>query len=162
MQEGLSQKLLNFEVRRLSACPEVIPTLAKWFEAEWGSIGDTYEYSVNWLTQAAQSQDKYPIVLVGFSDGKPVATGSIIENQIEERPNYNPWFAYWYVTPENRDRGIGSELDRQLLTVSRTVGLNEVYLCTDTQEAFRVKRGWQLLERMNKWDSELAIMKYLL
>ncbi|WP_075601464.1 GNAT family N-acetyltransferase [Leptolyngbya sp. 'hensonii'] len=138
--------------------PEFVPILARWFENEWASWGDSFQYGLDWLTASLEAEGSFPLTLVACLADKPVGTARIMSDQIPERPQFNPWFCYWYTLPEYRGQGIGACLDQERIVIARNSGLTKVYLNTSTQEEYRKRHGWKSIERLIYEGVEVAIM----
>ena len=138
-------------------CPEVIPVLAQWFEDEFGYEDVTKEDETSWLEQSLQTDEGLPTTLVAYAGGILVGTARIFTDEMDDRPQYNPWFGYWFVLPSHRKQGIGTALDQARLKAAKKEKIGRVYLCTHTQKAYRFKRDWRLIEERIYYGHDAAV-----
>jgi len=67
------------------------------------------------------------------------------------RQELSPWLSALYVSPEYRERGVGSELIRAVLNICSYKGFKRVFLFIDCRymkelENFYKTRGWIFLD----------------
>ncbi len=94
----------------------------------------------------------------------PIATGGIfthvgILDKLPRLKIYKNWLALVFTIPEQRKKGFGEILCKQIESNSKKIGLNEIYLFTDTAESLYIKLGWKELERVNLDNRNIVIMK---
>jgi len=145
------------KIANLRNCPEAIPVLARWFEDEFGNEGVTRESEKSWLEQSIRTNDRLPVTLVAYVDDIPVGTARIFTDEMDDRPQYNPWFGYWFVLPSHRKQGIGTALDQARQKIAKEREIRRVYLCTYTQKEYRIKRDWHLTEERIYYGNDAAI-----
>ena len=106
---------------------------------------------------------KLPITFISVINNECVGTVSVFENDFKERPQYSPWLASLYVKPQYRDHKIGQHLITHLLNHLKTLNYTEVYLKTENASEYYQKRGWKLIESVNRPDTDTVdIFKYIL
>jgi predicted N-acetyltransferase YhbS len=112
--------------------PEHIGLVAGWIYSEFwvGKPGYSVEYFEARLREADNS-DRIPLSLLALSDGRPVGTINLVENDNPKRPDLHPWLAALIVVPEERRRGIGTALVRTLLSEAKRLGFSELFLGSD-------------------------------
>ena len=117
-------------------CPEVIPVLAQWFEDEFGYEDVTKEDETSWLEQSLQTDEGLPTTLVAYAGGILVGTARIFTDEMDDRPQYNPWFGYWFVLPSHRKQGIGTALDQARLKAAKKEMVTEQSVLLGEKQCF--------------------------
>jgi predicted N-acetyltransferase YhbS len=74
-----------------------------------------------------------PLALVAHEGNVFIGTVSVIENDMDERPEYSPWVAALWVEPANRKSGIGSALVRAATEAAFEQGVSSVFLCASVE-----------------------------
>lgn len=148
------------EIKHLADCPETIPQIAGWLYQEWGRFnpGASVERGIQRLEQRLD-RDHVPLTLVAHADGQPVGTVSLVDCDMDTRPDLSPWLASLYVLPEHRRRGVGKALVEALVREARRLGIGSLYLFTYGEEAFYARLGWQKFEDCNYQGREVVIMR---
>ena len=88
-----------------------------------------------------------------------MATASLIDDDLETRPELNPWLASIYVVPERRGDGLGKMMVEYAVGVARLLGIGTLYLYTTGQAAFYRRLGWQAMDAMTFRGHRISIMK---
>lgn len=129
----------------LKNAPEAIPTLRDWFKEEWapwygpGGPGD----AEGDLLECCNS-DCLPLAVVAIDDsGQVVGTAALRPESLGSEFGYGPWLAAVLVTAPHRQKGIGNALIGSIETEARRLGINSVYVSTDTAAALIRRRGWE-------------------
>lgn len=96
-------------IRYLADCPEAIPQIACWLFDEWGRFlpGASVERGIARLQERLQ-RDHVPLTLVAVETEAVIGTVSLIDCDMETRPDLSPWLSSLYVESGSRSRGIGS------------------------------------------------------
>ena len=103
----------------------------------------------------ARDPDRVPLSLLALVDGQPAGTVNLVQTDSETRPDLHPWLAALVVTPENRRRGVGTALVRELARHAARLGFHELYLGTDIA-GFYLRLG---AERFQQVRGDLCIMR---
>ena len=129
---------MKYEIIRITDSPELIPTLAEWFNSKWGIPTYAYLDSMNEALKASCVPERYAVIEMG----KIIGGAGVIENDFHNRPDLSPNLAALYVIPERRGQGIAGEL---LSFISRDMsnrGIGTLYLVTD-HTSFYERYGWE-------------------
>lgn len=145
----------DLQIKNLKACPEFIPLIAQWFVDEWQY--HSVEFQVKRL-EACRTSKTYPLTLVGFLDGKVVATAQIILDDMEDRPELTPWFASLLVLPEYRRRGIGRRMIQAAIRCQEEYRIEKLYLFTEDQQELYRSFGWKNLEEAVYHGDQVTVM----
>ena len=143
---------------------EFVPVVAKWLHDEWGHLrsGDTIE------TRAARIErncghSEIPTSFVATEVDDVVGCASLIENDMETRPELSPWLAGVFVPAAHRGRGIGTALIMQVLKEAQTLHIPRIYLYTPGPGTLYRRLGWSIVERTfyrPLWkDQQVTIME---
>jgi GNAT superfamily N-acetyltransferase len=136
------------EVKQLSECPEHLATVGTWIYEEWWRPKHPSPEVVFALLRTHTVRDQVPFTVVAFTDGVPVGSCSVVENDCVHRPQYAPWVAAVYVKPELRGRGIASAILQEAAAIAARGGLDGLYLdCLETTAPVYARNGWSILER---------------
>ena len=148
------------EVIPLNRCREHIPVLAGWFHEQWGRHDQNRSIAAieNRLTQAVES-DQFPVILVGFLEGQPVATATLKIREMSTHPHLEHWLGTVFVLPEFRRRGLAREIVSQAVDHARQRGVGTLHLYTPDQERLYFRLGWEPVERTRYDDKDVVVMK---
>jgi GNAT superfamily N-acetyltransferase len=148
-------------VTQLASFPDCIPTLARWFKAEWGDYyHDRTAESIEEDFRVRMNRDAIPIALVAMEDGEPRGTLALAAESITTHPHLTPWLCAMYVHHDHRRRGIGSVLLRAGMEEARRLGFSELYAGTAPARNMLLRLGWETLEMQPYHGEEIAIMRY--
>jgi RimJ/RimL family protein N-acetyltransferase len=118
-------------IRFLADHLDTIPTLAKWFRAQWPdyhSAMSQEEMEQDFLEDA--SRDCLPIRLIAFESSELAGTIILRENGTEMLPEFQPELGGLYVVESHRNHGIATELIRAGMQVAREQGYETVFATT--------------------------------
>jgi GNAT superfamily N-acetyltransferase len=88
-----------------------------------------------------------PSVFVAHEGDTFLGTASIIEDDLDVRPQYQPWVAGVWVEEAARGRGMGAALVRQAAGAIFRAGYRRAYLYAGTHRvSFYTGLGWQTIE----------------
>lgn len=137
-----------------------IPILSQWFLLEWRDYyGDkTWENVAATFSQRLNS-DRVPLALVAFEGGRPLGTISLLEESVGSRQHLSPWLGGLYVREDVRHRGIGKQLIETAVGEAGKLGIEQLFIGIRKAEDYYLKLGWVLVERMNYYGEEVAIMR---
>jgi RimJ/RimL family protein N-acetyltransferase len=134
-------------IRFLADHPDTIPTLVKWFRAQWpdyyAAMSDE-EMEQDFLEDA--SRDRLPIRLIAFEANEPVGTILLRKNGSETLPNFQPELGGLYVVDSHRGRGIATELVRAGMQVARKQGYETVFATTAAAAGILERLGWEFVQ----------------
>ncbi len=103
---------------------------------------------------------RIPVTLVGLHDERVFGAVSIVEvDDILDFPDYSPWIAGVIVGEEYRGQGLGLALMRGAEEKIRQLGLQKVYLWTNSRDEWYRAQGWIELHRQPFGRVEAVIME---
>jgi N-acetylglutamate synthase-like GNAT family acetyltransferase len=132
------------EIVYLADCPEVIPQLAAWQQAQFGylSPGRAVEERIQRFHTHIQRR-AIPTTFVARIDGAPAGSASLVVRDMSLLPDLTPWLAGVYISPAYRRAGVGTALVRRVAQEARTLGIERLYLYTHDRMSFYRSLGWQ-------------------
>ena len=141
------------KIIRITDSPDLIPTLAEWFNSKWGIPKEAYLDSMrDALTQGSAVPEWYAVIC----NEKIIGGAGVIENDFHDRPDLAPNLCALYVEPEYRGRGIAGELLEFISSDMQKRGVATLYLVTD-HTSFYERYGWEYLTDVN-CDGEVSRM----
>lgn len=148
------------DIRYLVECQQVILQVAQWLFNEWGRSlsGSSVEGSIARL-QERLHRDQLPLTLVAMEAEVAIGTVSLVPFDIETRPDLSPWLASLYVAPDLRRGGIGSALIVAVVREAERLGIDSLFLFTDSSQALYAKHGWETVESCLYRNRAVVIMK---
>ncbi|MEI2301014.1 GNAT family N-acetyltransferase [Ensifer sp. MJa1] len=88
-----------------------------------------------------------PFALVAHSDGIYLGSVFVIENDLDERPQYAPWIAALWVEEEARRQGIAATLIAVARREISALGHDTCYLCASAENSpYYLARGFKQIE----------------
>ena len=147
------------EIRYLADRPDAIPLVARWLHDEWGRFrpGASVERSMASLEKQAR-RDGMPLALLAVDGDAVVGTASLVEHDMDTRRDLSPWLASVYVAAARRRRGVGTALVDAIVQESKRAGLENLFLFTDSEEAWYGGLGWQWVEACVYQGRRVVIM----
>jgi len=136
-----------FAISRLAEQPRFLSVVADRVWNAWWRAGGHPLSQIEERLQECFAAETTPMTLVAHDGARFLGTVSLIECDMEVRPQYAPWVAALWVEPKHRTKGIGAALVRAVAEVAFGFGRDPVYLCaTPANATFYLKRGWQRIE----------------
>ncbi len=83
-------------------------------------------------------------------------------NDLDIRPEIDPWLGALFVVPKWRRCGVGSLLVRHKLEEAAQLKIPRLFLWTYSAEALYLKLGWRTIERTDYCGQRIVIMEYAL
>ena len=140
--------------------PATLPIVARWIFDEWSDLspGSTLQTFIEHLQENCHD-NQAPLTLIALLDGDVVGTASLIEYDMDTRRDLSPWLASVYVTPEQRSKGIGTELVQAIVAKAAELRIPKLYLFTPDQEHFYQRLGWRTTEHTDYRGHQVVIMQ---
>lgn len=148
------------EIVALFDRPQFIPLVAGWNWTEWRDLlpCDSCEAFAADLRLRTR-RDEIPVTFLAIEDGVPIATASVIADDLETRPELTPWLASLYVVREHRGRGLGKRMVDHATEAARHFGVETLYLYTQGKVEFYERLGWQVFEATEFREHAITIMR---
>jgi GNAT superfamily N-acetyltransferase len=111
---------------------------------------------------AAADPALLPTVFVLLDAGDPVGMVALCDDDLEDRPDLNPWLAGLYVAPVHRGKGHARTLIARIEAVAAEAGIKRLSLYTASAVDLYRSAGWATLETFDRDGAKFHIMqKYL-
>ena len=139
--------------------PELVAVTGRW---RWEAIfkkEKQLEEVLRVEQQGASNGELMPTVLVLLQEDKPAGMIALCLDDLEGRPNMNPWLAGVYVEPSYRGRGYALQLVSALETLARNAGIKRLSLYTRTAEGLYEKAGWAVTETIERNGRSYSVMQ---
>ncbi|MEJ6475186.1 GNAT family N-acetyltransferase [Pseudoalteromonas piscicida] len=142
----------------------LIPTIAKWYFDEWGSIvAAACEESFEQKLQDYLNESAIPCVIVAL-DGDTVA--GAVQLKFHEMSIYTDkahWIGGVYVDKPYRGNKLASRLVKEAERLASTFGVTTLYLQTEHPEGGLYRKlGWQPLEKVTYRNVNVVVMSKVL
>lgn len=135
----------------LSERKSLYPILAYWSYNNWYlSRNVPFKLVLNEYRRRSEF-DSFPCSFIAFWGELPVGMVSIKTNDLLKREDLSPWLSALYVSPDYRERGIGTELINAVINLCAYKGFRRVFLFIDSRhmkelEVYYKARGWIFLD----------------
>jgi len=149
------------EILSLATRPESIAPLAMWHFGEWGNLNPTNDVAARCLKLQRHLQEhSIPTTFIAVDGEELLGSASLVEQDLDLRPEYTPWLASVFVSPEHRARGIGRQLVQRVMAEAKSLAVPQLYLFTFHHDRFYASLGWQRLETAIYREQPITIMKW--
>jgi len=153
------------EIFFLGDRPELVFSVAdmlwqQWPNA-WGDYGLTSAQGVaDWLLANQMHKDKLPLMLVGVTDGKAMATAGLDKDDMNSGPykDVGPWMVSVFVRPEYRGLSLGQRMVKEIMSVGKRIGMRTVYLWTEHAASLYSRFGWTKIAEVDYLGERVTIM----
>lgn len=142
---------------RLADAPHQLETIATWNHAEWGAAqGYAPEDSAVWFREMLRNPSEECVI--AERDGSVLGMASLVDHDLDQRPDLVHWLASVYVLPEHRGHGIAGQLVSAVEQEAEARGISRLHLYTNTAESLYTRLGWTSSERFSKKGKEFSLM----
>lgn len=145
----------------LSEKQSLYPILAYWSYQNWYMTRNVPFRLVLQEYKRRSGTDMLPCAFVAFWGELPVGMVSLKETDMMKRQDLSPWLSALYVSPEYRERGVGTELIRAVLNLCSYKGFRRVFLFIDSRymdvlHDYYRNRGWIFLDEERDSDGNMT------
>ena len=138
----------NLRIEHLADHPEVLPTLKKWFEAEWESYyGPSGPADAQSDLSAYANRAGLPVGVVAFLGNELCGIAVLKAESITSHSYLCPWAAAALVMPDYRGKGVGTQLLCAVEELAKCLGYGRIYCGTNTAIRLLERRGWRFMEQ---------------
>jgi predicted N-acetyltransferase YhbS len=137
----------------------LIEVTAEW---HWREFSKTTDLDFWIAARAREARNRgVPRAWVAFVNQEPVGTVSLIESNMDTRPDLTPWLAALYVLPQYRRQGIGRALVRRCEYEASEAGFSRLYLYARRARQWTYYRrlGWIDLSKEQYEGESILIMR---
>lgn len=108
---------------------------------------------------AAADSSLLPTVFVLLDSGKPIGMVALCDDDLDDRPDLNPWLGGLYVTPEHRGKGHARRLIAKLEAFAGQAAIRRLSLYSASAVNLYRSAGWTTVETFNCDGAVLHIMQ---
>lgn len=137
---------------------DAIPTLTKWFRAQWSNYYANFsdeEMTKDFLEDI--SRTSLPSRLVAFESNELVGTIVLREGDTEILSEPQPELGGLYVVESHRGQGIATELVRAGMKLAHEQGYTTVSATTVAAAGILERLGWQFIKTVQYPDGEVSL-----
>ncbi|XHR28488.1 MAG: GNAT family N-acetyltransferase [Chthoniobacteraceae bacterium] len=140
--------------------PELVDVTGHWrWQGFFKNQGVDLQEVLRYERERASSRDGIPRTFVLMEDRRPLGMVTLAEDDLDIRPNLNPWLADLYVAEPFRGRGHGLRLVRGLEIKARETGIARLWLFTTGADMLYAKAGWLAVETVARRRDAITIMQ---
>lgn len=138
---------MAYEISDLKTHPHFLDDAAdRVWNAWWRQDGHELDF-IKGLFQENLTAETTPVALIAHEGCAFLGTVSLIDSDMEARPQYTPWVAALWVDEQQRSHGIGGALLKAAAQQAHDLNFSEVYLCAEADKHdYYAARGWLLIE----------------
>ncbi len=101
-----------------------------------------------------------PLTLVVLDRETPIGSASLVEHDLDSRPDLSPWVASVVVRSDYQRQGVGTALMRRIEDEAVKLGIKTLYLFTPDMEVFYATLDWVVVGReLFKGRFEVTLME---
>ncbi|SIQ10984.1 Acetyltransferase (GNAT) family protein [Rhizobium sp. RU20A] len=138
--------------------PDLVATTARWRWAAFFQDVMSLEEMIAMEAEAA-NDELLPTVLVLLEDEEPVGMVALCLDDLDGRPDVNPWLAGLYVADAHRGKGYARRLITALESLAARAGIKRLSLYTASAIELYRKAGWSGVESFSKDSDTYWIMQ---
>lgn len=139
---------------------EAIPTIAKWYHDEWGYLMPDYSITdIQNKLQKYLNTDKAPLMVIVIEQDSVIGVAQLKFREMDIFPEKVHWLGGVYVSEANRGKGLASKIINEIVQISKTFEIDELFLQTLRHDGGLYKNlGWQPEQIVNYKNEEVLVM----
>ncbi|WP_208603222.1 GNAT family N-acetyltransferase [Rhizobium mongolense] len=130
--------------------PDLVTTTGTWRWEEFVKDGMELSEILRLEAECASNGALMPTVLVMLDEQRPVGMVALCLDDLEGRPDLNPWLAELYVDPAHRGKGHALRLIEELEALARSSDIERLSLYTSTAQGLYSLAGWTTTETFER------------
>jgi GNAT superfamily N-acetyltransferase len=132
--------------------------IAEWCCKEWPWYYNNGELAeaISYHRKTAQ-KSTIPFSLVALERNRLIGTISVIEEDMETRPELTPWLGCLFVDPSFRGGGIATALIKEAVRLAAKHKITKLYAWTETLGSTLSANKWQFIEDTVYRDKKVKI-----
>ncbi|WP_374832904.1 GNAT family N-acetyltransferase [Paenochrobactrum pullorum] len=140
--------------------PELAQITGAWRWEAFFSDTDVSLQDVVAIDVACTSEaDILPTVWVLLKDEQAIGMITLCLDDLENRPELNPWLAGLYIVPQYRGQGHALQLIAHLETEAAKAAIKRLSLYTEGSVGLYSKAGWNVIETFDEKGGTYSIMQ---
>ena len=120
--------------------PDEIERVAHWLVGQYETAADRPGAIARFRQRVERGSG--PTVFVAVDEGIVVGSASLAETDMPSMPQYSPWLASVYISPESQGRGVCAALIRRVEAEALVLGFPWLYFRAQGNEEAFEKLGW--------------------
>lgn len=137
-----------------------IPTLVKWFRAQWSDYyADVSDEEMTQDFLEDISRTSIPTRLVAFEANEVVGTIVLRGSGTETFPEHEPELGGLYVVETQRGHGIGTDLVQAGMKLARDQGYTVISATTVKAAGILERLGWEFIKTVQYPDGEVSLYR---
>ena len=147
------------KIEYLADYPQFISVVNKWIFNEFSYLVP-HTKEKDWLIALKKRlhKNRIPTSFIVIVNDQPVGFACLIEHDMDTHRHLTPWLAGVFVIPDQRKKGIGSQLVRRVMSEAKNLNIKTLYLFTPDRKHFYKRLGWQVIEQTTYHGYEVFIM----
>ena len=151
---------MRLELVITSEYPDLAAITGRWrWEAFFRADGIALADMLAAERGGAATTSLMPKTFVMLADGEPIGMASLVERDLEERPDLMPWFAGVFVLPEARGQGHATRLIAAAEDMARAAAISTLWLYTLSAEGLYARLGWVSAEEGYRGERKYVLMR---
>ncbi len=151
---------MRLELVTTSERPDLAAITGRWrWEAFFRADGIALDDMLEAERMGAATTSLMPKTFVMLTDGEAVGMASLVERDLEDRPDLTPWLAGVFVLPEARRQGHATRLIAAVEDTARAAFISTLWLYTRSAEGLYARLGWVSAEDGNRRGSKYVLMR---
>ncbi len=144
----------EFRILNINECVHYLPSVLRWYSTEWGDWSDGVGNSI------INNIGDIELFVVVSPDDSLVGVAGFAVSDLPTRKDLSPWLVGVYVSPEFRNLGVASMLERHVVSHAKSQGVKKLWLFTEFARRLYEKNGWVFVEDVNYNNGIHALMYY--
>lgn len=146
-----------FHLVRLADAPQHLDTVAAWNYAEWSkAMGNSLQDSVDWFRTIIVAPSEECVIAEHGKD--VIGMASLVDHDLDERPDLLHWLASVYVDPDFRKAGVAKALVKAVEREAAQREMSRIHLYTNTAEQLYSGLGWTKSECFKRGPERFTLM----
>ncbi len=148
-------------IEYLADYPEHIPTLSRWFYAQWRWFlpPESSASAIEVKFRTHLNRDALPMALVALDGDELLGTASLRVNDMDVFTELSPWLGGVYVAPAHRRKGVGRHLVGAVERKALELGHPSIFLFTFDQASFYQGLAWSRLTQLEYHGHPVVVMQ---
>ncbi|WP_137154610.1 GNAT family N-acetyltransferase [Rhizobium sp. FKL33] len=140
--------------------PDLAVVTGRWrWNAFFSESGLSFEDLMERERAATADHALLPQVYVLLDAGEPIGMVALCDDDLDDRPDLNPWLAGLYVTPEHRAKGHARRLVAKIESVAAASGIERLSLYSASAVGLYRSLGWTTVETFARDDALFHVMR---
>jgi GNAT superfamily N-acetyltransferase len=153
---------MSLEFEFLVDRADAVPIVSRWYFDEWGHLSTTNSIErTRSQMQDYMHRDKIPFILLATEADEIVGAAQLKYHEMGTMfPDKEHWLGGLYVAPDQRGRGYGSRIVREIVSLAPRYGVRTLHLQTEALDGGLYTRlGWRPSAQTNNHGLDVLVME---